>query len=765
MTKTSRSNDDEEKSMKESIQRRFDNMFSGKNQPLANVSIQEVDALKSRVAALEAELAEIESAGKPNAPALPSTKAALNLATPTASPSRDQFLVGDAVTDQGKRKSLSRTILDFFRLPEDQDPSFIRVVRSILIFALLANLGALFLTVGIVNSKINIPTIATLSVLLVFITGSLILSYQKKILPAKIIVVPALITAITYIAIGANGLHDSSIAGYGLTIVIASLILGRRGILLASGLVVLGVVTVGYSDMAGITESFMAAKTGIDDILIIAMLLVTSGGVLRILVKRLGESTQKAMAANKELRAFQVGLEQRVADRTHDLELATEVGRTVAAKVDSLYELLSQAVELIRTRFDLYYAQIYLTDPSGERITLYAGTGDVGQQLVQQRHYLQVNSSSLNGQAVLEKKPIIIIDAQQSPNFNPNHLLPLTRSEMAVPLVVGDKVIGVLDVQSERPGTLSKSNLPAFQALAGQLAIAIQNAVLFAEVREARYEVEAQIRRLTEEGWHDFLNAIDRGEKIGYAFRQSEIVRLQPDASAEKDRAVRLPLSVTGTKIGEIYLPIQPDQSWTDNELELIRATGAQLAQHIENLRLLAQAERYRTEAEQALQRLTHEGWDAFLQSHNKLEPGYVFDLTEVRPLSAKSNGHSDHAVKHPMAVGNQVIGELVVDVPDQSEEAAEVIAAVADQLSGHIENLRLSELNEQHAQRERTLRQITSALRSSNNPATIMRTAVRELGSILGRRTVVQLAKPQADPARSGSGTETESNAPAYQS
>jgi GAF domain-containing protein len=197
-----------------------------------------------------------------------------------------------------------------------------------------------------------------------------------------------------------------------------------------------------------------------------------------------------------------------------------------------------------------------------------------------------------------------------------------------------------------------------------------------------------------------------------------------------------------------------------------VRAISTQLAQHIENLRLLAQAERYRAEAEQAIQRLTHEGWNSFLQTHNELEPGYVFDLAEVKSLAEKNNGHLNYAVKQPMVVGDQVIGELAVDGPDQAEEAAEVIAAVAEQLSGHIENLRLSELNERHAQREQTLRQITSALRSSNNPATIMRTAVRELGSIMGRRTVVQLATPQeSNQAQSAAGNNNESGAPAHQS
>jgi len=459
-------------------------------------------------------------------------------------------------------------------------------------------------------------------------------------------------------------------------------------------------------------------------------------------------------------------LEQRVQDRTHDLELAAEVGRTITEKVADAGEMLTTAAEMIRARFDLYYTQVYLA--VGQKLVLRAGTGEVGQELLNRGHHLSINSSSLNGQAVLEKKAVIVADTRQSATFKPNPLLPRTRSEMAVPLIAGDQVIGVLDMQSERPDALNEANLPAFEALAGQLAIAIENAALFAQAEQARIEVESQVHRLTEHGWQDFLDAIDHDQKIGYVFDQSKVTRLQSEvlSTKAKDHDLSIPIQVTGTKIGEIQLPSESDHTWTDNELELIKVTSAQLAQHIENLRLLAQAERYRAEAEQAVQRLTREGWNTFLQTHNELESGYLFDLIELKPLAEKSNSHFHYSVRQPMAVGDQVIGELAVDTPEQSEEAAEVIAAVAEQLSGHIENLRLSELNERHAQREQTLRQITSALRSSNNPATIMRTAVRELGSIMGRRTIVQLASPtQADQAESAVSHENASNAAAPQS
>ena len=491
----------------------------------------------------------------------------------------------------------------------------------------------------------------------------------------------------------------------------------------------------------------------------------------RVFIKSHDEYEQLATLFNSfadSVDERQATLEQRVRDRTHDLELASEVGRSVAKNVTDFSQMLTEAAEMIRTRFNLYYTQIYLVDPSEQKIKLSAGTGEAGRELLRRGHYLVINSGSLNGRAVMEKRTQLVTDTSENPSFLPNKLLPNTRSEMSVPLIVSGRVVGVLDMQSEHAGAFSEANLAAFEALAGQLAIAIQNAELFAEVQEARSEVESQIRRFTKEGWQDFLDAIHQGQKIGFAFDESKVIRLKSDAltKTSEPNSVHLPMNVAGTKIGEISLPQESEQSLTTDEFELLQSTGAQLAQHVENLRLLAQAERYRTEAEQAVRRLTHEGWENFLKAYGELQPAYQYDLTEVKPLPNKNHDSSGYAIRHPMAVGNEVIGELAVNASSQSEEAADVIAAVAEQLSGHIENLRLSEINEKRAQREQTLRQITSSLRSSNNPTTIMRTAVRELGRIMGRRAVVRLASPQsANEKESPVSNENKSDALAHQS
>ncbi|MBU1880011.1 MAG: GAF domain-containing protein, partial [Chloroflexi bacterium] len=208
-----------------------------------------------------------------------------------------------------------------------------------------------------------------------------------------------------------------------------------------------------------------------------------------------------------QLRETLEGLEERVAERTRNLELAAEVGRSVS-QVRALDVMLRDACELIRKEFDLYYTQVYLTDPSQRNLILEAGTGEVGAQLLARGHRLQLNTGSINGRAAVEKRTVVISDTAESATFRPNALLPDTRGEMAVPLIVGEKVVGVLDMQSSQPGVLNEEVLPAFEALAGQLAVAIQNANLLAETEQARAEVEKQAARLVRTGWNEYMDAI-----------------------------------------------------------------------------------------------------------------------------------------------------------------------------------------------------------------------------------------------------------------
>ncbi|MEZ4644082.1 MAG: GAF domain-containing protein [Chloroflexota bacterium] len=116
---------------------------------------------------------------------------------------------------------------------------------------------------------------------------------------------------------------------------------------------------------------------------------------------------------------------------------------------------------------------------------LRAGTGNVGQDLPRRRHSLPVDTKSINGRAVFEKQSVVVNDTKTSNLFKPNPLLPETRSEMAIPLMVAGQVLGVLDLQSTQPGSLREESLPVFDVVASQLAISLENARLYAEASEA----------------------------------------------------------------------------------------------------------------------------------------------------------------------------------------------------------------------------------------------------------------------------------------
>jgi signal transduction histidine kinase len=427
-----------------------------------------------------------------------------------------------------------------------------------------------------------------------------------------------------------------------------------------------------------------------------------------------------------QLQEMLAGLEQRVAERTHDLELATEVGRSVSEKMGDLTEMLSQSVELIRSKYELYYTQIYLMDPSGRNLVLRAGTGDAGVQLLQRGHRLMISSTSLNARAASSQRPVLVDDTLKNVNFLPNQLLPLTRSELAVPLVANNRVVGVLDMQSEKPERFSEASLPAFQVLAGQLAIAIQNAALFNQTEESRLVVEEQARRLTSSGWQEFMNAIERSESIGYVFNQNEVLPLAEFQGSQSENTLVIPIEIAGANVGEVQLADEANRKWTTSETEIVQATMANFGQHIENLRLLAQADRYRGEAEQVSRRLTNEGWREYLSTRTELGAGYLYNQNQVQPLNGNGHNGSTPALSYPLVVREEPIGELMLESVDDSQAyTTELVAAVVEQLSDHIENLRLLEQAEQKRLELETVATVSSTASTVLDPDKLLQAVV----------------------------------------
>ncbi|MGB0388268.1 MAG: ATP-binding protein [Ardenticatenaceae bacterium] len=170
--------------------------------------------------------------------------------------------------------------------------------------------------------------------------------------------------------------------------------------------------------------------------------------------------------------------------RAAQLEAAGQVSRA-ASSLLALEELMDKAVNQIRHAFGYYHAQVFLLDEKRQWALLRASTGQAGQQLLARQHKLAVGSQSTIGQVTMTGEPIVVRDTDQgSAPWIFNELLQETRAELAVPLRVGDVVIGALDVQSVKPDVFYKDDIAVLQTLADQMAVAIQNARAFEQQLE-----------------------------------------------------------------------------------------------------------------------------------------------------------------------------------------------------------------------------------------------------------------------------------------
>ncbi len=305
------------------------------------------------------------------------------------------------------------------------------------------------------------------------------------------------------------------------------------------------------------------------------------------------ETGQLAQAFNSmtaQLRGLIGSLEDQVRERTAELDLSMEVGQRAIA-IRELSELLLTITEFIRQQFNLYYTQVYIVDDLERNLIVKAGTGPVGQELVSRHHNLPIGPGSIVGRVAAEHKSIVVSDTQNSTIHKPNALLPETRSEVAIPLLVQGRIIGVLDMQADKVNTFTEKNLTVFEAMATQLAISIDSAQQWALAQEAQHKVEGAIRQLTRERWTERLAS--HRENLGFTYDLSAIAPLSMDnvkkANGETESAV--PVVIQNESIGQLSVEVPSQRTLSTDEQGLLTAVAQQLAQKVENLRLFEQTQ------------------------------------------------------------------------------------------------------------------------------------------------------------------------------
>ena len=675
----------------DAMKKRIDEMFSGQELP-SYASLGEVNAMKARIRELEEKLYQSTK------PAVASLKL-----------EEVNSVVEEKVTEKRPKSGILSLLTppSFGNLAKDRIAKLQhQILLGIFTTAILA-LIAIFLSWNGSGSLFGVGILSFEFVVLAFAFYFL----RRGNLQVVSWILIGLIYSILIASLFVSGFTPATVIELALIVTMAGLLLHPWQVVIVS--------------ISAIVMNFVGPNIGVpttlpdNNLIFTGIILALEGALLTIAsstlentFKEIDRSTKALVISNKNLQDISANLEERVASRTYDLELATEVGKILSGKVDNLFGLLEDAVETIRARFNLYYTQVYITDPSGRTITLRAGTGDVGKQLLKRGHHLLINPSSLNGRAASEKRTVIVSNTTDNPNFLPNPLLPFTRSEMSVPLIAGDRVVGVLDMQSDQANFLTANNADAFEALAGQLAIAIQNAALFEQVKLSRLELEAQTKKQSYENWQNFLNAIEREEKLGYVFDQSDVLPLIKAQGIEQtSTALTAPIQVAGADIGNIQFIDNAERVWTPAEEDIVQNVVSQLSVHMDTLRLLAESDKYRQDAELSTKRLTVEGWNEYLKSRQNTTEGFIYNDHKVLPLNGADIKTIGKEAVIPLQVQNQSIGEIAIETTEEfSDEELDILSNVSRQLSNHIENLRLFEQsNDSRKALEVTLQQLST--------------------------------------------------------
>ena len=384
--------------------------------------------------------------------------------------------------------------------------------------------------------------------------------------------------------------------------------------------------------------------------------------------------------------------------RSLQLEIAADISRDISGSLN-LDELLVKAVTLIRERFDFYHAAIFLIDAPAEFAVIREATGDAGQQMKRMGHRISIGSKSIVGFVSGRGERLVVNDTSKDATYFANPLLPNTRAEAALPMKVGERILGVLDIQSDHPYAFTEDNLRSIQLLSDQLAIAVVNTELFAETQE-------------------------------HLSQQRLLHHITATAASGTTLEEALEGAVNGLQVtlgGDRVAILLADR--TEKLLEVMAVVG--YSEDVANLKIPIGTG---ISGSAALQRRALR----------------INDVTkDSRYIQISPNTRSELAV--PLIYRNELLGVINVEsekVEAYSDDDEEMLGTLGGSLAAIIANARLLEQIREKAERDRTIYEITGKIRKSTDIQTILATTATELNKVVGaRRTKIEVTPQELDP------------------
>ncbi len=341
----------------------------------------------------------------------------------------------------------------------------------------------------------DLLTITIIIGVLVVSLGLLVALHRGHVRPVGL-VVSLMLFAVAFANVAFfGGINSSNAVGFALVIAVSGLLLGGNTALVFTGLSVIAGLGLVILESEGV---LVVRPTDSGSLVSVWLVFSATVTLIGLLLRSATAALDKALALlserNLELQDAQTLLEERVATRTRSLQLITEISRNLST-ILYLDQLVAEVVEQVANTFNYYHTHIYVLDETGQNLVLIGGTGEAGQTMLKRGHVVP-KSKGLIGRAATTGEVVLVPDVSQEPDWQPNLLLPETKSEIAVPIILGEQVMGVLDVQQNVVGGLTGEDEYLLQSVANQVAVALRNARLF-EQTQRRAEQEAQINQIS----------------------------------------------------------------------------------------------------------------------------------------------------------------------------------------------------------------------------------------------------------------------------
>ena len=347
-------------------------------------------------------------------------------------------------------------------------------------------------------------------------------------------------------------------------------------------------------------------------------------------------------------------------------------------------------------------------------------------------HELESQLGEQRASSEVKTRPVIIYEKEEiGYAYSGDNVLPLQavnipadklENAIKTPLVASGEKIGEMKIEppAERAWTAEEENMA--NAVAQQVSLQIQNLRLLSAAERARAEAQAANRQFTHQNWESFLDGIRNSERIGFVYDQAAVAPFSDPSPEQVD--IQESIKVLDEHVGNLFLKTDPSHPLTDEDKAMVSAVAQRVAQQVENLRLLADASRARANAEEATRRLTRQDWQSFT-SQKADTLGFAYDSIQVTPFEDTLTPQNI-SFAQPLQVRGETIGQLAVaGLKTVPPEAIELASNIAEQVSIHVENLRLFELNERRARELETVAVVSTTASTTLDPDELLQSVV----------------------------------------